>query len=88
MHGVHGTHGQVAVKLVEEDCRSGQEKLVHMKKMGERHVVAFLQSSRAVILERVQLVTPLLHMLYYFLQKYHDAYKLIDICLYHQIIHM
>ena len=88
MHGVHGTHGQVAVKLVEEDFRSGQEKLIHMRKMVERHVVAFLQSSRAVILELVQLVNPLLHMLYYFLQKYHDAYKLIDICLYHQIIHM
>ena len=63
MHGVHGTHGQAAVKLVEEDYRSGQEKLIHMQKMGEQHVVAFLQSSRAVILERVQLVNPLLHML-------------------------
>ena len=68
MHGVHGTHGQAAVKLVEEDYRAGQERLIHMKKMGERHVVAFLQSNRAVILERVQLVNPLLHMLYFFVK--------------------
>ena len=69
MHGVHGTHGQAAVKLVEEDYRSGQEKLIHMQKMGEQHVVAFLQSSRGVILERVQLVNLVLHMLYYFFDK-------------------
>ena len=69
MHGVHGTHGQAAVKLVEEDYRSGQEKLIHMQKTGEQHVVAFLQSSRGVILERVQLVNPLLQMLYHFLMK-------------------
>ena len=56
MHGVHGTHGQAAVKLVEEDYRSGQEKLIHMQKMAERHVVVFLRSNKAVILGRVRQV--------------------------------
>ena len=71
-HGVHGIRGQAVAKLVEEEYRSGQEKLIPMKEMGERHVVAFPQSSKIVILERVQLVYQLFHNAIFFFYKNHE----------------
>ena len=52
-------HGQHAAKLVEVVYNSEHEKLIHMLKMVERHVLVFLLSNKTVIPDHV-LQVPLL----------------------------
>ena len=49
-------HGQLAAKPVGVVYKSEQEKLIHMLKMMERHVLAFLLSNKTAIRGRVLLV--------------------------------
>ena len=49
-------NGQHAVKPVEVVYKSEHEKLIHMLKMEELHVLALLLSNKTVILGRVLLV--------------------------------
>ena len=48
--------GRLAAKLVEVVCKLEHEKLIHMLKMGERHVLVFLQSNETVVQEHALLV--------------------------------
>ena len=48
--------GQLAAKLVEVVYKSEHERLIHMLKMVERHVLVFLLSSKTVVQEHVLLV--------------------------------
>ena len=54
MHGVHGIHGQHVARRVVEEYKLGQEKLIHMPKTEEQHVVACLLSNRAVVPEHAR----------------------------------
>ena len=56
-------HGQHAAKLVEVVYNSEHEKLIHMLKMVERHVLVFLLSNKTVIPEHVLQVSLLLSFL-------------------------
>ena len=57
VHGVHGVGGQLVAKRVEVVYKSEQEKWIHMKKTGERHVMAFLLNNKTAIRKRALLVT-------------------------------
>ena len=57
VHGVHGVHGQRVAKLVEAVYKSEHGTLIHMKKTGARHVVAFLLNNKTAIRKRALLVT-------------------------------
>ena len=48
--------GRLAAKLVEVVYNSEHEKLIHMLKMVERHVLVFLLSNKTVIQGHVLLV--------------------------------
>ena len=48
--------GQLAAKLVEVVYKSEHERLIHMLKMVERHVLVFLLSSKTVVQTHVLLV--------------------------------
>ena len=48
--------GQLAAKLVEVVYKSEHERLIHMLKMVERHVLVFLLSSKTVVQTPVLLV--------------------------------
>ena len=52
--------GQLAAKLVEVVYKSEHERLIHMLKMVERHVLVFLLSNKTVIPEHVLQVPILL----------------------------
>ena len=62
MHGVHGIHGQHVARRVAEEYKLGQEKLTHMPKTEEQHVVVFRLSNRAVVPERA---LPVILILFY-----------------------
>ena len=62
MHGVHGIHGQHVARRVAEEYKLGQEKLIHMPKTEEQHVVACLLSNRAVVPEHAR---PVILILFY-----------------------
>ena len=49
-------HGQLAAKLVEVVYKSEHERLRHMLKMVERHVLVFLLSNKTVVQTHVLLV--------------------------------
>ena len=57
-------HGQLAAKLVEEVYKSEHEKLIHMLKMVELHVLAYLLSNKTA----VQTHVPQVVLLLYFIQ--------------------
>ena len=48
--------GQLAAKLVEVVYKSERERLIHMLKMVERHVLVFLLSNKTVVQTHVLLV--------------------------------
>ena len=48
--------GQLAAKLVEVVYKSEHERLIHMLKMVERHVLVFLLRSKTVVQMHVLLV--------------------------------
>ena len=54
--------GQLAAKLVEVVYKSEHERLTHMLKMVERHVLVFLLSNKTVVQTHVRLVI----LLFYF----------------------
>ena len=49
-------HGQLAAKLVEVVYKSEHERLIHMLKMVERHVLVFLMNNKLVVQTHVLLV--------------------------------
>ena len=57
VYGVYGVRGQRVAKVVEAVYKSEHEKLIHMKKTGARHVVAFLLNNKTAIRKRALLVT-------------------------------
>ena len=57
MCGEHGIHGLLAVKRVAEEYKSGQEKLILMRKTVERHVPDFPRSNKTAKPEVVLLVS-------------------------------
>ena len=48
--------GQLAAKLVEVVYKSEHERLIHMLKMVERHVLVFLLNNKTVVQPHVLLV--------------------------------
>ena len=57
MCGEHGIHGLLAVKRVAEEYKSGQEKLILMRKTVEQHVPDFPRSNKTAKQELVLLVS-------------------------------
>ena len=57
VYGVYGVRGQRVAKVVEAVYKSEHGTLIHMKKTGARHVVAFLLNNEPAIRKHALLVT-------------------------------